>query len=97
MSTTLGPVAALFGDAHTTLDEYIETTLGAAADDYDLEGIESDLLVTIGQVLPDGVRMSDGYLMADAGDVTLEDVREAVGWVDVWTIAPAHDTAGPGA
>lgn len=87
---------ALFGSLDHTLAEYIAATLGAAAEDYDLHGLESDLRATIGAVLPAGVRLEGEALVTD-GPTTLDDVRDAVGWVDVHTVAVGHDTNGPGA
>ena len=36
-------------------------------------------------------------MVDDLADVTLADVLDAVGWIDVHTVAVGHDMAGPGA
>jgi|GEM_PF-1477802 len=89
---------ALFGAFEPTLATYIEAALGAAAEDYDLVGLEGDLRAAIDEVLPAGVTLEGEELVIDDDSlITLEDVRDAVGWVDVHTVAVGHDMAGPGA
>ena len=89
---------ALFGSQAPTLLGYIEEALGPAVGDYDVEGIEYDLRALIDEILPAGVTLVGEALMVDdAVDVTEEDVRDAVGWLDVHTVAVGHDMAGPGA
>jgi len=88
----------LFGAPEPTLAAYIEAALGVAAEDYELVGLEADLRVAIDEVLPPGVALEGEALMIDDGTlITVEDVRDAVGWVDVHTVAVGHDMAGPGA
>ncbi len=100
MSIVLSDCVAntLFGSLSTTISGYIESALGASAEDYDLDGIESDLRATVGALLPPGVRLVGERMLADDGcTATCEDVRDAVGWVDVHTVAVGHDMNGPGA
>ena len=96
----------LFGAFEPTLAAYIEAALGFAAEDYDLVGLEGDLRAAIDEVLPAGVTLEGEALMVDetvttattvAANLTVEDVRDAVGWIDVHTVAVGHDMAGPGA
>jgi len=90
--------SALFGIETTTLSQHIADVLGEAAVDYDLAGVESDLRSLIDQALPMGVTLEGEALMAaDAVTTDIAAVREAVGWVDVHTVALSHDMAGPGA
>ena len=90
--------SALFGIETTTLSQHIADVLGEAAVDYDLAGVESDLRSLIDQALPMGVTLEGEALMAaDAVTTDIDAVREAVGWVDVHTVALSHDMAGPGA
>ncbi len=90
--------SALFGVEAVTLAHHIANVLGESAVDYDLEGVESDLRALIDQALPAGVTLEGEALVAADGVVAdIETVREAVGWVDVHTVALSHDMAGPGA
>jgi hypothetical protein len=90
--------AMLFGSSSPTLQGYIEEALGPAAGDYDLQGLEHDLRSLIEEALPQGVTLEGEAIHADAAARTTEfDVREAVGWIDVHTVAVGHDMAGPGA
>lgn len=90
--------AALFGVEAPTLAQHIADVLGESAVDYDLVGVESDLRVLIEQALPSGVTLEgEALVVADAAAVGVDAVREAVGWIDVHTVALSHDMAGPGA
>ena len=90
--------SALFGVDALTLAEHIADVLGEAAVDYDVVGVESDLRSLIDQALPVGVMLEGEALMAtDAVATDIDAVREAVGWVDVHTVALSRDMAGPGA
>lgn len=100
MTREIAPSVAsvLFGVEAATLAQHIVNVLGEAAIDYDLVGVESDLRVLIEQALPEGVTLAgEALVVADGGEATLDDVREAVGWIDVHTVALSHDMAGPGA
>lgn len=95
---SLSVAGTLFGSASPTLTGYIEEALGPAVCDYDVPGLEYDLRVLIDEILPAGVTLVGQSLMVDdATGVTEEDVRDAVGWLDVHTVAVGHDLAGPGA
>jgi hypothetical protein len=88
----------LFGSSSPTLQGYIEEALGPAVGDYDVLGLELDLRSLIDGALPVGVTLEGEAILADDGaSVTEFDVREAVGWIDVHTVAVGHDMAGPGA
>jgi hypothetical protein len=90
--------SALFGVEASTLADHIANVLGDAALDYDLVGVEYDLRSLIEQALPAGVSIEGEALVAADGAVADADaVRDAVGWVDVHTVALGHDMAGPGA
>ena len=90
--------SALFGVEAVTLAQHIADVLGESAVDYDVKGVESDLRAVIDQALPAGVSLEGESLVAADGVVAdLEAVRDAVGWVDVHTVAVTHDMAGPGA
>lgn len=100
MKTLVSPsvTAMLFGSNSPTLLGYIEEALGPAVGDYDVLGLEHDLRSLIDEALPRGVNLEGEAVYADDGaGVTEFDVREAVGWIDVHTVAVGHDTAGPGA
>ena len=89
--------SARFGVEASTLAEHISDVLGASALDYELVGVEYDLRSLIEQTLPAGVRIEGESLVADdAVETDVDAVREAVGWVDVHTVALGHDMAGPG-
>lgn len=88
--------AAIFGGDDATLAGYVERTLGDTADDYDLGGVEADLRALIDDALPAGATLEGEALVGD-GSVILEDALGAIGWIDVWTVAFAHDMNGPGA
>ena len=95
---SLSVAATLFGSQAPTLLGYIEEALGPAVGDYDVSGLEDDLRALIDETLPAGVTLVGQALMVDdAAHVTEEDVRDAVGWLDVHTVAVGHDMAGPGA
>ena len=90
--------AALFGVEAPTLAQHIADVLGESVVDYDLEGVESDLRSLIDQALPVGVTLEGESLVAADEMITdIDAVRDAVGWVDVHTVALSHDMAGPGA
>jgi hypothetical protein len=90
--------SALFGVEAVTLAQHIADVLGESAVDYDLEGVESDLRAVIDQALPVGVSLEgESLVVADGVTADLDAVRDAVGWVDVHTVALSHDMAGPGA
>ena len=89
---------ALFGVEASTLAEHIADVLGESALDYDLVGVEYDLRSLIEQSLPPGVSIEgEALIAADGAEAGVEAVRDAVGWVDVHTVALGHDMAGPGA
>ncbi len=88
----------LFGSSAPTLLGYVEEALGPAVGDYDVLGLADDLRALIEQALPDGVTLEGEEILADdEADITVFDIREAVGWIDVHTVAVGHDMAGPGA
>lgn len=100
MNLSLSPSVAgtLFGSLAPTLAGYIAEALGPAVGDYDVLGMEHDLRALIDEILPPGVTLEGESLVVDeAMEVTEEDVRDAVGWLDVHTVAVGHDMAGPGA
>jgi len=90
--------SALFGVEASTLADHIADVLGEAALDYDLVGVEYDLRALIEQALPAGVSIEgEALATADGVDADIDALRDAVGWVDVHTVAAGHDMAGPGA
>ncbi|MCB2412968.1 hypothetical protein LGT39_08935 [Demequina sp. TTPB684] len=90
--------SALFGSESLTLADHIADALGEQAPDYDLVGVEYDLRSLIEQALPAGVSIEgEALVAADGIAADVDAVREAVGWVDVHTVALSHDMAGPGA
>jgi hypothetical protein len=99
MKTLVSPSVTemLFGSSAPTLQGYIEEALGAAAADYDVLGLEHDLRALIEEALPEGVTLEGEEILADDGaGISVFDIREAVGWIDVHTVAVGHDMAGPG-
>jgi len=87
----------LFGSQAPTLLGYIEEALGPTVGDYDVAGLEHDVRALIDEILPAGVTLvGETLVVDDAMVVTEEDVRDAVGWLDVHTVAVGHDMAGPG-
>ena len=87
----------LFGSTSPTLRGYIEEALGPAVGDYDVPGLEDDLRSLIDEALPEGVTLEgEAILAGDGAGVSEFDIREAVGWIDVHTVAVGHDMAGPG-
>ena len=96
-SLSLSVTGSLFGSSSPTLIGSIEEALGPSVGDYDVTGLEHDLRALIDEILPPGVTLvGETLVVDDATVVTEEDVRDAVGWLDVHTVAVGHDMAGPG-
>lgn len=81
-----------------SIEGTVETTLGDAADDYDVPAIALDWWRTINETLPDGVTMSGNEFFGpcDPADYTWDGAIEAViteliKSFDVWTIAPRYE------
>ncbi|NTV39585.1 MAG: hypothetical protein HGA51_06460 [Demequinaceae bacterium] len=95
---SLSVADTLFGSSSPTLLGYIEEALGPAVGDYDVIGLEHDLRALIDEILPEAVMLvGEALLVEDGTGITEDDVRDAVGWLDVHTVAVGHDMAGPGA
>ncbi len=81
----------------------IENSLGAYADDFDLDALTSAYRDAINNALPDGVTLNgdefygpyyatdqnwDGYPTTDDGDL---DLKTIIDGIDLWAIAPKFE------